>query len=153
MYVNVIKNYVEAIVKCRYRLTYMLIVLLINLVVKILALSIVSLQLAVSKIFSSDFKVCFHILQSTFWLIWILSYLTLFLAFQIDHLDPCHHIGATMVAWDQTQVSYILYSVIFSVIIELWKENLNMGGLSGLFGRQETKLNMTKFISIKMYFA
>jgi predicted metal-binding protein len=32
-----------------------------------LALSIVSLQLAVSKIFSSDFKVCFHILQSTFW--------------------------------------------------------------------------------------
>jgi hypothetical protein len=33
------------------------------------------------------FKVCFHILQSIFWLIWILSYLTLFLAFQIDHLD------------------------------------------------------------------
>jgi hypothetical protein len=31
-----------------------------------LALSIVSLQLAVSKIFSSNFKVCFHILQSTF---------------------------------------------------------------------------------------
>ena len=25
MYVNVIKNYVEAIIKCRYRLTYMLI--------------------------------------------------------------------------------------------------------------------------------
>jgi hypothetical protein len=85
MYVNVIKNYVETIIKCRYRLTYMLILLLINLVfflkwdhvdynylliidriVKILALSIVSLQLAVSKIFSSDFKVCFHILQSTF---------------------------------------------------------------------------------------
>jgi hypothetical protein len=50
-------------------------------------LLIVSLQLAVSQIFSSDFKVCFHILQSTSWLIWILSYLTLFLAFQIDHLD------------------------------------------------------------------
>jgi hypothetical protein len=33
MYVNVIKNYVEAIIKCRYRLTYMLILLLINLVV------------------------------------------------------------------------------------------------------------------------
>ena len=33
MYVNVIINYVEAIIKCRYRLTYMLILLLINLVV------------------------------------------------------------------------------------------------------------------------
>ena len=33
MYVNVINNYVEAIIKCRYRLTYMLILLLINLVV------------------------------------------------------------------------------------------------------------------------
>jgi hypothetical protein len=34
MYVNVIKNYVEeAIIKCRYRLTYMLILLLVNLVV------------------------------------------------------------------------------------------------------------------------
>ena len=33
MYVNVIKNYVEAIIKCRYRLTYMLILSLINLVV------------------------------------------------------------------------------------------------------------------------
>ena len=33
MYVNVIKNYVEAIIKCRYRLTYMSILLLINLVV------------------------------------------------------------------------------------------------------------------------
>jgi hypothetical protein len=33
MYVNVIQNYVEAIIKCRYRLTYMLILLLINLVV------------------------------------------------------------------------------------------------------------------------
>ena len=33
MYVNVIKNYIEAIIKCRYRLTYMLILLLINLVV------------------------------------------------------------------------------------------------------------------------
>ena len=32
MYVNVINNYVEAIIKCRYRLTYMLILLLINLV-------------------------------------------------------------------------------------------------------------------------
>ena len=52
-----------------------------------MVLSIVSLQLAVSKIFSSDFKVCFHILQSAFWLIWILSYLTLLLAFQILHLD------------------------------------------------------------------
>ena len=61
--------------------------LITDSIVKILALSIVSLQLAVSKIFSSDFKVCFRILQSTFWLIWILSYLTLFLAFQIDHLD------------------------------------------------------------------
>jgi hypothetical protein len=61
--------------------------LITDRIVKILALSIVSLQLAVSKIFNSDFKVCFHILQSTFWLIWILSYLPLFLAFQIDHLD------------------------------------------------------------------
>jgi hypothetical protein len=34
-------------------------------IVKILVLSIVSLLLAVSKKFSSDFKVCFHILQST----------------------------------------------------------------------------------------
>jgi hypothetical protein len=33
MYVNVIQNYVEAIIKCRYRLTYMLILLLISLVV------------------------------------------------------------------------------------------------------------------------
>ena len=33
MYVNVIKNYVEAIIKCRYRLTYIMILLLINLVV------------------------------------------------------------------------------------------------------------------------
>jgi hypothetical protein len=40
--------------------------LITDRIVKILALSIVSLQLAVSKIFSSDFKVCFHILQSTF---------------------------------------------------------------------------------------
>jgi hypothetical protein len=45
-----------------------------------------NITIFVSKIFSSDFKVCFHILQSTFLLIWILSYLTLFLAFQIDHL-------------------------------------------------------------------
>ena len=30
MYVNVITNYVEAIIKCRYRLAYMLILLLIN---------------------------------------------------------------------------------------------------------------------------
>jgi hypothetical protein len=36
MYVNVIKNYVEGIIKCRYRLTYMLILLLINLVVIII---------------------------------------------------------------------------------------------------------------------
>ena len=35
-------------------------------IVKVLVLSTVSLQLAISKIFSSDFKVCFHILQSTF---------------------------------------------------------------------------------------
>jgi hypothetical protein len=61
--------------------------LITDRIVKILVLSIVSLQLAVSNIFSSDFKICFHILQSTFWLIWILPYLTLFLAFQIDHLD------------------------------------------------------------------
>ena len=40
-------------------------------IVKIFVLSIVSLELAVSKTFSSDFKVCFHILQSTFWLIWM----------------------------------------------------------------------------------
>jgi len=33
MYVNVINKYVEAIIKCRYRLTYMLILLLIHLVV------------------------------------------------------------------------------------------------------------------------
>jgi hypothetical protein len=40
--------------------------LLINdRIVNILALSIVSLQLTVSNIFSLDFKVCFHILQST----------------------------------------------------------------------------------------
>jgi hypothetical protein len=31
--VNVIKKFVEAIIKCRYRLTYMLILLLIDLVV------------------------------------------------------------------------------------------------------------------------
>jgi hypothetical protein len=33
MYVNVIENYVEAIIKFRYRLAYMFILLLINLVV------------------------------------------------------------------------------------------------------------------------
>ena len=38
--------------------------LITDRIVKMLALSIVSLQLAVRKIFSSDFKVCFHILQS-----------------------------------------------------------------------------------------
>jgi hypothetical protein len=35
--------------------------LITDRIIKILALSIVSLQLAVSKMFSSDFKVCFHI--------------------------------------------------------------------------------------------
>jgi hypothetical protein len=40
--------------------------LITDRIVKILALSIVSLQLAVSKSFSSDFKVYFHILQRTF---------------------------------------------------------------------------------------
>jgi hypothetical protein len=71
MYVNVVNNYVEAIIKCRYRLTYMTFTYmhcthiyynyLLNTdnIVKNLALSIVSLQLAVRKIFSSDFKVCF----------------------------------------------------------------------------------------------
>jgi hypothetical protein len=43
--------------------TYLLIT---DRIVNILALSIVSLQLTVSNIFSLDFKVCFHILQSTF---------------------------------------------------------------------------------------
>jgi hypothetical protein len=38
--VNVIKNYVEAIIKCRYRLTYMLILLLINLVVFLILKSV-----------------------------------------------------------------------------------------------------------------
>ena len=63
------------------------ILLITDISVNILALSIASLQLAVSKIFSSYLNVCFHILQSTFWMIWILSYLILFRAFQIDHLD------------------------------------------------------------------
>jgi hypothetical protein len=40
--------------------------LITDRIVKILALSIASLQLVVRKIFSSDFKVFFHILQSTF---------------------------------------------------------------------------------------
>ena len=31
-------------------------------------------------------------------------------------------------------------------------EYINFSYLSGLFGRQVTKLNMIKFISIKMYF-
>ena len=75
--------YIHALYSCTYY-NYLLIKVKI---VKILVLSIVSIQLVFSKSFSSDFKVCFYIVQSTFWLIWILSNLTLFLAFQIDHLD------------------------------------------------------------------
>jgi hypothetical protein len=50
--------------------------LITDRIVKNLALSIVSLQLAVSKIFSSDFKVCFHILQS--------------IGIEVDQLSPPH---------------------------------------------------------------
>ena len=50
-------------------------VLIKERIVKILVLSIVLLQLAFSQMFSSDFKVCFHVLQSTVSSILILSYL------------------------------------------------------------------------------
>jgi hypothetical protein len=40
--------------------------LITDRIVKILTLSIVSLQLADSQIFSSDFKVCFHILNALY---------------------------------------------------------------------------------------
>ena len=83
MITSIYNIYIHALYSCTY-FNYLIIKVRI---VKILVLSIVSLQLVYSKCFISDFKVCFYIVQSTFWLILILSNLTLYLAFQIDHLD------------------------------------------------------------------